>query len=163
MKSLRLRDEPAEPAGLVRNDSRQHNDAPGSPADREVPLFRMGPGKKRGLSWLGHLLMENRARLVVGAGDPRHRRGRSRRVACADRDAGLVAVSGAVGNPARRQNTAGEPRASIGALCAVPAVARASGRKQIEEAFAWVKMIALQGQDEVPWHQTGRLDRHARR
>jgi hypothetical protein len=53
---------------LARNDSRQHNDAPASIADREVPLFRMDPGKKGGLSLLGHLLMENSARLVVGCG-----------------------------------------------------------------------------------------------
>ena len=72
MKSFRPKDDPAEPPPGGRNDSRDfhgerwRNETHASTTDPEARLFRKGPGKEARLSFMGHLLMENRSGLVVG-------------------------------------------------------------------------------------------------
>ena len=72
MKSFRPKDGPAAPPPGGRNDSRdfhgerRRNDTHASTTDPAARLFRKGPGKEAKLSFMGHLLMENRSGLVVG-------------------------------------------------------------------------------------------------
>ena len=72
MKSFRPQDNPAEPPTGGRNHSRdfhgerRRNDTHASTTDPAARLFRKRPGKEAKLSFMGHLLMENRSGLVVG-------------------------------------------------------------------------------------------------
>ena len=170
MKSFRPRNGPAEPPPDGRNDSRdfhgerRRNETHASTTDPAARLFRKGPGKEARLSFMGHLLMENRSGLVVGT--------RLTQASGVAERAAALALTEAV--PGRHRITVGADRAydtrdfvaGLRALNATPHVAqntagRASRidrrtvrhpgylasqrvRKRIEEAFAWVKTIALQ-------------------
>ncbi|PWC86876.1 transposase [Azospirillum sp. Sp 7] len=73
MKSFRPKDGSDEPPGPGRNGERnfhgerRSNDTHASVTDPEAKLFRKGRGKEAKLSFMGHVLMENRNCLVVGA------------------------------------------------------------------------------------------------
>jgi transposase len=170
MKSFRPKNGPAEPPPDGRNDSRdfhgerRRNETHASTTDPAARLFRKGPGKEARLSFMGHLLMENRSGLVVGT--------RLTQASGVAERAAALALTEAV--PGRHRITVGADRAydtrdfvaGLRALNATPHVAqntagRASRidrrtvrhpgylasqrvRKRIEEAFAWVKTIALQ-------------------
>ena len=73
MKSFRPKDGGGEPPGPGRNGERdfhgerRSNDTHASVTDPEAKLFRKGRGKEAKLSFMGHVLMENRNGLVVGA------------------------------------------------------------------------------------------------
>jgi transposase len=74
LKSFRAKDGNGEPPGPGRNRSRDFhgekrtNATHASTTDPQARLFRKGPGKEAKLSFMGHLLMENRSGLVVNAG-----------------------------------------------------------------------------------------------
>ena len=181
MKSFRPHDDaggPPDDAG--RNGSRdfhgerRRNDTHASTTDAAARLFRKGPGKEAKLSFMGHLLMENRSGLVVGA-QLTAATGRAER----DAATGLIAAV-----PGRHRITVGADRAydaasfvaGLRALNATPHVAQnlagrrsridrrtvrhpgylasQRARKRIEEAFAWVKTIA--GQDQTRFRGTAR-------
>lgn len=73
VKSFRPKDGGGEPPGPGRNGERdfhgerRRNDTHVSVTDPEARLFRKGRGKEAKLSFMGHVLMENRNGLVVGA------------------------------------------------------------------------------------------------
>ena len=182
MKSFRPKDDaggPPDDAG--RNGSRdfhgerRRNETHASITDAAARLFRKGPGKEAKLSFMGHLLMENRSGLLIGA-QLTEATGR------AERDAAMALIGDV---PGRHRITVGADRASdatsfvagLRALNATPHVAQnLSGRrsridrrtvrhpgylasqrarKRIEEAFAWVKTIA--GQDQTRFRGTARV------
>jgi len=73
MKSFRPKDGPDDgpPVGGRNGErdfhgERRRNDTHASTTDPEARLFRKGAGKEAKLSFMGHLLMENRSGLVVG-------------------------------------------------------------------------------------------------
>ena len=183
MKSFRPKDDPAAPPPGGRNDSRdfhgerRRNETHASTTDPEARLFRKGPGKEARLSFMGHLLMENRSGLVVGtrltpATGVAERTaatalteaipGRHRITVAADRaydTAGFVADLRALkATPHVAQNTAGRAsRIDRRTVRHAGYLASQRARKRIEEAFAWVKTIALQaktrfrGTERVGW------------
>jgi transposase len=183
MKSFRPKDDPAAPPPGGRNDSRdfhgerRRNETHASTTDPEARLFRKGPGKEARLSFMGHLLMENRSGLVVGtrltpATGVAERTaatalteaipGRHRITVAADRaydTAGFVAGLRAFNaTPHVAQNTAGRAsRIDRRTVRHAGYLASQRARKRIEEAFAWVKTIALQaktrfrGTERVGW------------
>ena len=71
MKSFRPKDGSGEPRAPGRNGERdfkgeqRSNDTHASTTDPEAKLFRKGKGKEAKLSFMGHLLMENRHGLIV--------------------------------------------------------------------------------------------------
>lgn len=73
MKSFRRKDGQDQPPSSGRNGERDfHNDKPtnethASTTDPDARLYRKGRGKEAKLSFIGHLLMENRNGLVVDA------------------------------------------------------------------------------------------------
>jgi len=73
MKSFRPKDGSGEPPAPGRNGERDFhseqrtNDTHASTTDPEARLFRKGKGKEAKLSFMGHLLMENRNGLIVDA------------------------------------------------------------------------------------------------
>jgi transposase len=182
MKSFRPKGDPGdEPPAGGRNGARdfhgerRRNDSHASSTDPEARLFRKGAGKEARLSFMGHLLMENRSGLVVGAGF-------TQASGFAERDAAVMLIGGV---PGRHRITIGADRAydtadfvaGLRRLNATPHVAqntsgRASrvdrrtvrhpgywasqrARKRIEEAFAWVKTIA--GQAKTNFRGTARI------
>jgi len=169
-KSFRPKDEPPAPGGgggHGRNAERgfrgEHrtNDTHGSTTDPEARLYRKG-GKGAELCYMGHLLMENRNALIVGA----HL---TQATGTAEREAAL-ALLGA--HRRRRRSTVGMDKAydvasfvaALRALRVTPHIAqnetnRRSAidgrttrhvgyavsqrtRKRIEEPFGWMKTIA---------------------
>jgi transposase len=181
MKSFRPKDDaggPPDDAG--RNGSRdfhgerRRNETHASTTDPAARLFRKGPGKEAKLSFMGHLLMENRSGLVMGAQ-------LTEATGLAERDAAMALIGDLSG---RHRITVGADRAydaasfvaGLRALNATPHVAQnLSGRrsridrrtvrhagylasqrarKRIEEAFAWVKTIA--GQDQTRFRGAAR-------
>jgi transposase len=73
LKSFRPKDGGGEPPGPGRNAERdfhgeaRKNDTHASTTDPEARLFKKGPGQQARMAFLGHVLMENRNGLVVGA------------------------------------------------------------------------------------------------
>lgn len=71
LKSFRPKDDDAEPPAGGRNrevsykGEKRRNETHGSRTDPEALLARKGPGKEAKLSYMGHVLMENRNGLVV--------------------------------------------------------------------------------------------------
>ena len=71
LKSYRPRDDQNPPSGGGRNPEvdfrgqQRRSDTHASSTDPEARLYRKGPGQKAALSYLGHLLTENRHGLVV--------------------------------------------------------------------------------------------------
>ena len=181
MKSFRPKDGADEPPGGGRNGSRdfhgerQRNDTHASTTDAEARLFRKGAGKEAKLSFMGHLLMENRSGLVVATS-------LTQATGLAEREAASTLI-GSV--PGRHRITVGADRAydtrdfvgGLRRLNATPHVAQnVSGRisridrrtvrhpgylasqrarKRIEEAFAWIKTIA--GQAKTSFRGTARV------
>ena len=186
MKSFRPKDGSGEPADPGRNGERDFhgeqrtNETHASATDPEAKLFRKGRGKEAKLSFIGHALMENRHGLLV---DSRV----SEANGTAERDVAeimLAAVPGrhplTVGGdkgfdtrgfiaalrelkvtPHVAQNTTNRRSAIDGRTTRHPGyVASQRIRKRIEEAFGWIKEIALQrrarhrGKDRVGWQFT---------
>jgi transposase len=187
MKSFRPKDGPDdEPPASGRNGERaqrraglpcerRRNESHASRTDPEARLFRKGTGKEARLSFMGHLLMENRSGLVMGAE-------LTRASGCAERAAAVTLIEGV---PGRHRITIGADRgydtagfvAGLRQLNATPHVAQnTSGRrsridrrtvrhrgylasqrarKRIEEAFAWVKIVA--GQAKTRFRGTARV------
>jgi len=71
MKSFKAKDGSSEPPGAGRNGERDfHGEKPSnathaSTTDPEAQLYRRGRGKEAKLSFMGHVLMENRNGLIV--------------------------------------------------------------------------------------------------
>ena len=186
MKSFRPKDGSGEPPDPGRNGERDFhgeqrtNETHASATDPEAKLFRKGRGKEAKLSFIGHALMENRHGLLV---DSRV----SEANGTAERDVAetmLAAVPGrhplTVGGdkgfdtrgfiaalrelkvtPHVTQNTSNRRSAIDGRTTRHPGyVASQRIRKRIEEAFGWIKEIALQrrarhrGKDRVGWQFT---------
>ena len=181
IKSFRPKDRDEGPPTGGRNGSRDFhgerrtNDSHASSTDPQARLLRKGPGKEARLSFMGHLLMENRSGLVVGT---RLTQASGR----AEREAALRLIEEM---PGRHRITIGADRAydstgfvaGLRQLNATPHVAQnTSGRtsridrrtvrhqgylasqrarKRIEEAFAWVKTIA--GQAKTNFRGTARV------
>jgi transposase len=181
MKSLRLKDGADEPPTGGRNGSRdfhgeqRRNDTHASTTDGEARLFRKGAGKEARLCFMGHLLMENRSGLVIAAR-------LTQATGLAEREAASRLIEDL---PGRHRITVGADRAydttgfvaGLRALNATPHVAQnLSGRssridrrtlrhpgylasqrarKRIEEAFAWIKIIA--GQAKTSFRGTARV------
>jgi transposase len=186
MKSFRPKDGSGEPPDPGRNGERdfhgerRSNEAHGSATDPEARLYRKGRGKEAKLCFIGHALMENRHGLVVD--------GRvSEASGTAERDeaaAMLAAVPGrhplTVGGD-KGFDTAGFVKAAR-EMKVTPHVARNTSnrrsaidgrttrhpgyelsqraRKRIEEAFGWIKEIALlrrarhRGKARIGWQFT---------
>jgi transposase len=186
MKSFRPKDGSGEPPDPGRNGERDFhgerrtNDTHVSTTDPEARLFRKGRGKEAKLSFMGHLLMENRHGLIVDG-----RLGEATGTAERDEAAEMVAAI-----PGRHRITVGGDKsfdtagfvAALKKLNATPHVAqnmtnrrsaidrrttRHSGyavsqriRKRIEEGFGWIKEVALQrrarhrGKERVGWQFT---------
>jgi transposase len=169
MKSFRPKDGSGEPPGPGRNGERDfHREKRGnathaSTTDPEAKLFRKGRGKEAKLCFMGHALMENRHGLIVD--------GRvSEATGTAERDE-AAAMLAAV--PGRHPITLGGDKgydmagfvAAVRELRVTPHVARNTSnrrsaidgrttrhpgyelsqraRKRIEEAFGWIKEVAL--------------------
>jgi transposase len=186
MKSFRPKDGSGEPPDPGRNGERDFhgeqrtNETHASATDPEAKLFRKGRGKEAKLCFIGHALMENRHGLLV---DSRV----SEANGTAERDVAetmLAAVPGrhpiTVGGdkgfdtrgfvaalrdlkvtPHVAQNTTNRRSAIDGRTTRHPGyVVSQRIRKRIEEAFGWIKEIALQrrarhrGKDRVGWQFT---------
>ena len=181
MKSFRPKDGADEPPGGGRNGERdfhgerRRNDTHASATDAEARLFRKGAGKEAKLSFMGHLLMENRSGLVVATR-------LTQATGLAEREAAGMLIEDV---PGRHRITVGADRAydtrdfvaGLRRLNVTPHVAqnvagrrsridrrtvRHSGylasqraRKRIEEAFAWIKTIA--GQAKTSFRGTARV------
>jgi len=186
MQSFRPKDGSGEPPAPGRNGGRDFHGEKRSNAthlsmtDPEAKLYRKGPGKEAKLSFMGHVLMENRHGLVVDgrvseahgmaerdqaevmiAGVP----GRHRITVGADRNfdtAGFVAAMRRLKvTPHPAQNTAGRRSAIDRRTTRHPGYAASQRiRKRIEEAFGWIKEIALmrrarhRGKARVGWQFT---------
>jgi len=186
MKSFRPKDGSGEPPAPGRNGERDFhseqrtNDTHASTTDPEAKLFRKGKGKEAKLSFMGHLLMENRNGLIVDGGV-------SEASGTAERDAAQAMVAAI---PGRHRVTVGGDKnfdtagfvAALQELNATPHVAQNTSnrrsaidgrttrhpgyavsqriRKRIEEGFGWIKEIALQrrarhrGKERVGWQFT---------
>ena len=186
MKSFRPKDGSGEPADPGRNGERDFhgeqrtNETHASATDPEAKLFRKGRGKEAKLSFIGHALMENRHGLLV---DSRV----SEANGTAERDVAETMLAAVLGRhpltvggdkgfdtrgfvaalrelkvtPHVAQNTTNRRSAIDGRTTRHPGyVASQRIRKRIEEAFGWIKEIALQrrarhrGKDRVGWQFT---------
>ena len=185
-KSFRPKDGSGEPPAPGRNGERdfkgeqRSNDTHASTTDPEAKLFRKGKGKEAKLSFMGHLLMENRHGLIVAG-----RLGEAS--GTAERDEAEVMVAAI---PGRHRITVGGDKnfdtagfvAAMHEFNATPHVAQNTSnrrsaidrrttrhpgyvlsqriRKRIEEGFGWIKEIALQrrarhrGKERVGWQFT---------
>jgi transposase len=186
MKSFRPKDGSGEPPEPGRNSERDFhgekrtNETHASTTDRDARLYRKGKGKEAKLCSMGHALMENRHGLLVD--------GRvSEATGTAERDEAL-AMTAAI--PGRHRITVGGDKGfdtagfvtELRELNATPHVAQNTSnrrstidgrttrhpgyaasqriRKRIEEAFGWIKEIALlrrarhRGKDRIGWQFT---------
>jgi Transposase DDE domain len=186
MKSFRPKDGSGEPPDPGRNGERDFrgeqrtNETHASATDPEAKLFRKGRGKEAKLSFIGHALMENRHGLLVDSRVSEANGTAEREVA----ETMLAAVPGrhpiTVGGdkgfdtrgfvatlrdlkvtPHVAQNTTNRRSAIDGRTTRHPGyVVSQRIRKRIEEAFGWIKEIALQrrarhrGKDRVGWQFT---------
>jgi transposase len=187
LKSFRPKDGSGEPPGAGRNAThdfhgeRRINATHASTTDQQAKLFRKGRGKEAKLSFMGHLLMENRSGLVVQA----------KLTEANGRAECTTALALVETLPGRHRITVGADKAYDAAafidclrrLQATPHIARCitphrssnldrrttrhngyglsqRARKRIEEAFGWMKTIAgqgrtkLRGADRVGWSFT---------
>jgi transposase len=187
MKSFGPRDGSGGPPGPGRNGERDFrgerraNDTHASTTDPEARLYRKGRGKEARLCFMGHALMENRSGLIVD--------GRvSEANGTAEREEALTMLAAITGRHpitvggGKNFDTAGFV-AGVRALRVTPHVAQNTGnrrrsaidgrttrhpgyglsqraRERIEEAFGWVKEIALlrrarhRGKERVGWQFT---------
>src|SRR3984885_2425923 len=186
MKSFRPKDgsgEPPPPGGGRNREADVHgqkrsNETHASTTDPEAKLYRKGPGKEAKLCFMGHALMENRNSLVVDTClTPAD--GHAERVAAlhmieprADRPQAITLGADKAYDaedfvnelrsmkvtPHVAQNTSGRSSAIDGRTTRHAGYAVSQRiRKQIEEAFGWIKTIAGQektkfrGRDRVGW------------
>jgi transposase len=186
MKSFKPKDgsdePPADGGGRNReadfHGKKRSNDTHASTTDPESRLYRKGPGKEAKLCFMGHALMENRNGLVVDAClTPAN--GHAERVAAlhmieprADRPQAITLGADKAYDaedfvnelrsmkvtPHVAQNTSGRSSAIDGRTTRHAGYAVSQRiRKQIEEAFGWIKTIAGQEQtkfrgcDRVGW------------
>jgi IS5 family transposase len=168
LKSFRPKDGSGEPPGPGRNSERDFhgekraNETHASTTDPEARLFKKGPGQQARMAFMGHLLMENRHGLVVGAR-------LTQATGTAERDAAAALIAEI---PGRHRITVGADKAydtaafvaALRDLQATPHVAqcitdhrgsRIDGRttrhpgyaasqrirKRIEEGFGWMKTV----------------------
>jgi transposase len=186
LKSFRPKDGSGEPPALGRNGERDFhgekrcNDTHRSTTDPEARLFRKGKGKEARLSFMGHALMENRHGLLLD--------GRvSEATGTAEREMAETMLAGVPGRhpitvggdknfdtadfvtamrelkvtPHVAQNNTNRRSAIDGRTTRHPGYAVSQRiRKRIEEAFGWIKEIALQrrarhrSKDRVGWQFT---------
>jgi transposase len=186
MKSFRPKDGSGEPPGPGRNGERNFrgekraNATHASATDPEAKLYRKGRGKEAKLCLMGHALMENRHGLVVddrvseatGVAECAEALvmvaevpGRHRITVGGDKlfdTAGFVAGLRALNATAHvAQNTTGRRSAIDGRTTRHPGYALSQrARKRIEEAFAWLKEVALlrrarhRGKARIGWRFT---------
>jgi transposase len=186
MKSFRPKDGSGEPPSPGRNGERdfhgerRSNATHASTTDGEAKLYRKGRGKEARLCFMGHALMENRHGLIV---DSRV----SEAHGTAERDEAEGMVAGVPGRhritlggdkgfdttgfvaamrrlkvtPHVAQNATGRRSAIDGRTTRHPGYALSQrARKRVEEAFGWIKEIALlrrarhRGKARVGWHFT---------
>ena len=186
MKSFRPKDGSGEPPAPGRNGERdfhgEHrtNGTHASTTDPEAKLYRKGKGKEARLSFMGHALMENRHGLIIN-GRVSEANGTAERDLAATMLAELpgrhrITVGGDKGfdtagfvaalhplkvTPHVAQNDTNRSSAIDGRTTRHPGYALSQRiRKRIEEAFGWIKEIALQrrarhrGKDRVGWQFT---------
>lgn len=151
-----------------------------SSTDREARLYRKGPGREAKLCFMAHALMENRYGLVVdgrvseASGTAERDEaaamiaevpGRHRITVSGDKSfdtAGFVAaMRGLEVTPHVAQNTTGRRSAIDRRTTRHPGYAASQrARKRIEEAFSWIKEIALmrrarhRGRERIGWQFT---------
>jgi hypothetical protein len=186
MKSFRPKDGSGEPPGPGRNGEchfhgeKRRNDTHASTTDPEARLYRKGRGKEAKLSFIGHALMENRHGLLVdgrvseangtaerdeAAAMAAEVPGRHRITMAGDKGfdtAGFVAAMRELNvTPHVAQNTAGRRSAIDSRTTRHPGYAVSQRiRKRIEEAFGWIKEIALlrrarhRGKARIGWQFT---------
>jgi transposase len=186
MKSFRPKDGDGEPPRPGRNGERdfhgekRSNETHASTTDPEARLYRKGRGKEAKLSFIGHALMENRHGLLVD-GRVTEASGTAERDEAAAMAADVpgrhrITIAGDKGfdttgfvtalrelnvTPHVAQNTAGR-RSAIDGRTTRHAGYEVSQRirKRIEEAFGWIKEIALlrrarhRGKARVGWQFT---------
>jgi transposase len=186
LKSFRPRDGSAEPPSPGRNSERdfhgekRSNATHASTSDPEAKLCRKGAGKEARLGFLGHALVENRHGLVVDGRvseasgtaerDEAEVRvaavpGRHRITVGGDKNfdtAGFIAAMRRLNvTPHVAQNIPGRRSAIDGRTTRHPGYAPSQrARKRLEEAFGWIKEIALmrrtrhRGKSRVGWQFT---------
>ena len=186
MKSFRPKDGSGEPPAPGRNGERdfhgekRSNATHASTTDPEARLFRKGRGKEARLCFMGHLLMENRHGLIVddrlsvatgtaerdeARGMAEARPGRHRITLGGDKNfdtRGFVAGLRALNvTPHVARNTSGRRSAIDGRTTRHPGYALSQrARKRIEEAFGWIKEVALlrrarhRGKARIGWRFT---------
>ena len=173
MKSFRPRDDSGDDpsAGGGRNaeadfhGERRSNETHASTTDPDARLYKKGPGKEAKLCFIGHGLMENRSGLLVDA-CLTEADGHAERVAAlhmieprADRPRAIT-LGGDKGfdaedfvnelrsmavTPHVAQNTSGRRSAIDGRTTRHGGYAVSQRiRKRVEEAFGWIKTVALQ-------------------
>jgi hypothetical protein len=168
MKSFKAKDGSSEPPGAGRNGERDfHGEKPSnathaSTTDPEAQLYRKGRGKEAKLSFMGHVLMENRSGLIVattltkatGTAEReaaermivRHSPGARRITLGADKGydaASFVADMRALNvTPHIAQNVSGRRSAIDARTTRHPGyTVSQQKRKRIEEPFGWGKTI----------------------
>ena len=182
MKSFRPMDGSGEPPSPGRNGGRdfhgekRSNATHASSTDREARLYRKGPGREAKLCFMAHALMENRSGLVVdgrvseASGTAERDEaaamiaevpGRHRITVSGDKSfdtAGFVAaMRGLEVTPHVAQNTTGRRSAIDRRTTRHPGYAASQrARKRIEEAFSWIKEIALMRRARHPARQRNR-------
>ncbi len=184
IKSFKPKDGSGEPPGPGRNGERdfhkekRSNETHASTTDPQARLYRKGRGKEAKLCFMGHVLMENRNGLLVDAClTPAD--GHAERIAAlhmieprADRPNAITVGTDKAydaedfvnelramnATPHVAQNTNGRSSAIDGRTTRHPGYAVSQRiRKRIEEAFGWIKTIALQaktrfrGRERVGW------------
>ncbi len=169
-------DDPGNPTVNFHGETRR-NTTHASTTDPEARLFRKGPGREAKLSYLGHVLMENRHGLVIDARA-------TPATGTAERDAAL-AMTARLPRPQRitvgadksydtrdfifrlrqldvtphvAQHTHGRASAIDGRTTHHPGYALSQRkRKRVEEIFGWLKTIGLmhktrhRGEPKVNW------------
>ena len=186
IKSFRPKDEQEPPTKEGRNDAvdfhgkKLKNETHGSTTDPDSRLFKKGKGKEAKLSYMGHVLMENRNGLIV---DTRlsHATGTAEREGAAEMVREITKNKRITVGGDKNYDTA-EFVETMRVMKATPHVAqnnkrRASAidgrttrhegysisqkiRKRIEEVFGWMKTVGnfqkvkYRGREKVSWHFT---------
>lgn len=186
IKSFRRKDEEEPPTKGSRNDAvdfhgeKRKNETHESTTDPDSRLFKKGKGKEAKLSYMGHVLMENRNGLIIDTE-------LTTATGTAERDAATDMVRGVSGK--KRITVAGDKNydtrdfvKTLRGLQVTPHVAqndkrRASAidirttrhegyavsqkkRKLVEEIFGWMKTVGnlrkikYRGREKVSWHFT---------
>jgi len=169
-------DDPGNPTVDFHGEKRS-NATHQSTTDPEARLFKKGKGREAKLSYMGHVLMENRHGLVVDAeltsATGKAERETALQMLARRAGSGAVTVGADKGYDTRdfvaqarnlevtphvAQNTAGRKSAIDGRTTRHPGYSISQRvRKRVEEVFGWMKTIGLmrktrhQGVDRVGW------------